>query len=81
MNHKAIMERIKNREAKEQKQMEIEQGVDNAINYIKSGWDLSLAVRVAHDAVYDLIDIDGFISLVQQKVKETKNEQQSKSKN
>ena len=72
MNHKAIMERIRSREAKEQEQAEIEQGVENAITYIKSGWGLSLAVQVAHDAVYDLIGIDGFITLVQQKIKEIK---------
>lgn len=45
--------------------VEIQKALNSAYGFIKNGWDLETAVLCAHDSVYDIIDVDDFISQLQ----------------
>lgn len=52
--------------------VQIQKAINNTFSLIGSGWDLELAVKCTHDAVYDIIDLDDFIVQCQAMLKMAK---------
>ncbi len=48
---------------------EVVQAARDALGYIANGWNIETAVACAHDTVYDAIEMNEFVDLVQAEIR------------
>jgi rRNA processing protein Krr1/Pno1 len=49
---------------------QIKKAVRDTIDLIGTGWNIETATLCCHDGIYDIIEVDEFITLIQNEIKE-----------